>query len=378
MKPFLLFIFPMHLLMLLLSEKENGGPAIVARIAEIHLTAEAKQGIHGLLGNQSIVDAASWSDEILNQRKYRHTAPWHFLYLQPGLRNQGELEYVVKAQRKVNLYSAIMQQEQILKDTLDTREQRATALKFLIALVWNAHNPMHVSSIKEKDQKGRAPLEDGNLGLRSAWDSGIVDKQGPDNSELAVQIDKETLGQIKQFQIDDPMRWLWESYRISSRLYAEAGNHSGEDHNQQNTGVLNRRLELAGLRLANFLNTLFPYKGPFTYHGIDNTVENFDFKVKDNYATTAKDAESHLGRMALLTSKVCGHKTVENTVMIYLGAKYPSPQVTVILTGVSRLLAKHINGKTVMVIGKVINYDGRPAIEITDPRDVTVLKSTLK
>lgn len=235
------------------------GHQTVARIAENHLTPQAKSAVHALLGSESIVEVASWADEVRNDPEYKATASWHFLNLPLGLDRAG-FEKAVKAQSRENVYSAILAQEQIIKDKASTTAQKAIALKFLVHFIGDAHQPMHISRAEDKGGN-MIQVQYGGKGtnLHSLWDSRLIDQQGLGYSDLASKADQATPATLKQGQNADPLVWVWESYQISSRLYPEVekSNKLGEDYYTSHIGVVNERLELAGLRLAGVLNALF-------------------------------------------------------------------------------------------------------------------------
>src|SRR3954453_12920842 len=53
------------------------GHRVVARVAELRLSDQAKAGVKNLLGNATLVDVAAWADDVSTKR--RETAPWHFV-----------------------------------------------------------------------------------------------------------------------------------------------------------------------------------------------------------------------------------------------------------------------------------------------------------
>jgi hypothetical protein len=54
------------------------GHRVIARLAEKHLTAEAKTAIAAIFEtNESLADASLWADKVRN--RMRHTAPWHYV-----------------------------------------------------------------------------------------------------------------------------------------------------------------------------------------------------------------------------------------------------------------------------------------------------------
>lgn len=57
---------------------DASGHEIVAMLAEERLTPPVRATVTTLLDGQSMVDVASWPDQIRNQ----HTAPWHYVNIE--------------------------------------------------------------------------------------------------------------------------------------------------------------------------------------------------------------------------------------------------------------------------------------------------------
>jgi hypothetical protein len=56
------------------------GHAVIADIAEAHLTPQSRAAVHELLATENythLAEVASWADYVRLQRRY--TAPWHFV-----------------------------------------------------------------------------------------------------------------------------------------------------------------------------------------------------------------------------------------------------------------------------------------------------------
>src|SRR5262249_45257409 len=54
------------------------GHRAIAKLAERHLTDQAKAEIKALLEpGEALADASTWADEV--RGKMRHTAPWHYV-----------------------------------------------------------------------------------------------------------------------------------------------------------------------------------------------------------------------------------------------------------------------------------------------------------
>src|SRR5437879_1817885 len=80
------------------------GHSTIGRIAEAHLTHQAKNAVNALLGGQSLADVASWADD----NRDWSTASWHFINVELGLSFE-EFKKQVEAQQDV--YTALKQQE---------------------------------------------------------------------------------------------------------------------------------------------------------------------------------------------------------------------------------------------------------------------------
>jgi hypothetical protein len=341
------------------------GHQTVARVAEKHLTPQAKAAVQNLLGGQSIADIASWADEVRSEPAYKNTASWHFLNLPLGL-TRPAFENAVKGQHGENVYTAILAQEKTLTDKSSSREQKVIALKFLVHFIGDAHQPMHISRAEDKGGNTiQLQYDAKGTNLHSLWDSRLIDKEGLDYRELADKIDQATPEVARQAENTDPVAWIWESYQISSRLYPEIekSNKLGEDYYKGHIGIVNERLELAGLRLAGALNALF--KNAPVIPGATAQAETAPaVKIE------AKDAASYTGKIVTLTSKAYSHSDKGSFVLVNLGADYPNALLTLVVRGNAKTLAADMDGKTVTVTGKVIDYKGRPEIEVKEPAEL--------
>ena len=230
------------------------GHRAVATIASHHLNEHASKAVAFYLKSESIEDVSTWADE----HRTAITAPLHFLNLPLGLSHSQFVKAVTESTD--NVYTAILEDETILKSRTSSREQKSEALKFLIHLVGDAHQPMHIS---RKEDKGgntiQLRFEDKGTNLHSLWDSKLIDHENLTESQIASECDLASRSQIKRWQADDPMEWIWESYKISSRLYAEIkpGQDINEAYYKKYIKVIHKRIDQAGIRLAGELNKLF-------------------------------------------------------------------------------------------------------------------------
>ncbi|WP_167856249.1 S1/P1 nuclease [Hymenobacter metallicola] len=235
------------------------GHRVVAKIAENHLSKKAKDQITLLLGSERFPLTASWADEVRNSPEFEGTGPWHFINTPLGLPFD-QYVGVVKELKDPNAYIALTQNLKDLKDPGKTKEQKLVALKFVVHIVGDVHQPMHVSRAEDKGGNAiQVKYQGKDTNLHSLWDSGLLDYEGMTYSELAVLLDKPTPLQVQQWQKDDITKWLWESYSISQQLYAETEKSATFDYKYvpAHLPTVEDRLLQAGIRLAGVLNAVF-------------------------------------------------------------------------------------------------------------------------
>lgn len=234
------------------------GHRAVALIAENHLTPNARLAVKKLLGNESLADVSTYADELRNQPEYKYTTPWHYINLPSGY-TFGQFANAINNLPPDNGYRALLNFEHELGDPSKSRMQRANALKFIVHIVGDLHQPMHVSHAEDKGGNTIPIIHNGyDENLHSLWDEGIIDHQGFSYKKMATEYDNATPAEIKKWQNDSLMVWLWESYQISSILYQETAqdNNFTEEYYRQHLPVLEKRIEKGGIRLAGVINAI--------------------------------------------------------------------------------------------------------------------------
>ena len=233
------------------------GHRAIGKIAENHLSRHAKKEIQKLLGTETLPLVSTWPDEIRYYPEFKETAPWHYVNTASGL-NHDQYVQQLKAQTTPNAYSALMTQLGILKDTKKTQGERLAALKFVVHIVGDVHQPLHAGHAEDKggnDIKLKYRGKDTNL--HSLWDSGLLDYQGLTYSEIAGQYEPQLRGrQVKTWQKATPEQWLWESYQASEQIYGDVPANGDVDYKYYpaHSELMKQRIEQAGVRLAAMLN----------------------------------------------------------------------------------------------------------------------------
>ena len=116
------------------------GHQLVALIAEEHLTPAARAAVKELLdgGNISDAEVASWADEIRRER--RETSPWHYVNIP---HDADHFDRARDGRDGDNIIDAIQRETKVLADKTQPREKRVEALKFVVHLIGDLHQPLH-------------------------------------------------------------------------------------------------------------------------------------------------------------------------------------------------------------------------------------------
>lgn len=230
------------------------GHRVVGSIAEFHLTKKARKNLKKILGNQSIAMAGNYMDEIKSDSTYDHYKPWHYAtipdgktYEEAGTPYEGDIIYAI------NLFI------DELKSKTFSSEDEAFALKCLIHLVADIHQPLHVGN--GADRGGNDVRVDyfwRNSNLHRVWDTGIIDGQNLSYTEYTSWINHATKSDISKWQSDGILIWAYESMSFRDQIYYLPENHKiNYEYNYNNIGLVNHRLLQAGIRLARVLNDIY-------------------------------------------------------------------------------------------------------------------------
>jgi len=354
------------------------GHRSIGKIAENHLTPQSKAAVRELLGSETLAEASTWPDEVRSQPEYRHTGPWHYLNLPLGL-SYADFQTRVQGMTQENVYSALLQQEQVLGSSSSSRQEKIEALKYIVHFVGDLHQPMHVS--REEDKGGntiQVNYDGQGTNLHALWDSKLIDHQGLTFEQMAEKYDQVSAAQVKAWQSEPLIKWIWESYEISSKLYAEIdalNNRTIDDsYYQAHIGIIRERIEKAGVRLAGVLNQIFANGLPASSPAASAAVAA---PASGGFATAktieVQDAAKHYNEYVQVSAKVYGYKTLENMTLVNLGAAYPDQLLTVVLKEEAKESYRGLDGQTISVTGKVVSYKDKPEIVVTDPKMIISL-----
>jgi hypothetical protein len=238
------------------------GHRIVAEIASRHLTPQARKAIMAILGPQSMAMVANWPDFIKSDttHKYDHTSPWHYLDF-PANSTHAQFEEVLQAHATGNnLYAQTQAMIKKLKDPASTKEERVFALTFLIHMLGDMHQPLHIG--RDEDQGGnkvQVNWFDRPTNLHRVWDEHLIDFQQLSYTEYTQALDTASAVEVRKYQSGSIGDWMYESNQLADKVYSltHAGDKLSYRYNYWFVADLNSQLLKGGLRLAAILNGIY-------------------------------------------------------------------------------------------------------------------------
>lgn len=234
------------------------GHRIVAEIAENHLSGHAKRQLKKIIGGQKLAYWANWPDYIKADTTgvWKPTEKWHYVNINPQPNRKTFTDSLI-AQSGPNLYTQIKTLSAQIKDKNTSKKDKEIALRFLIHLVGDLAQPLHVG--RAEDLGGntiKLKFFGDNTNLHSLWDSKLVDSQKYSFSEYARVLDVKSKEENRQIQSGSLEDWFFDSHQMANRIYSQtaADTSYSYDYNYKFQPLLERQLLYGGLRLAKILN----------------------------------------------------------------------------------------------------------------------------
>jgi hypothetical protein len=232
------------------------GHRIIATVAEDHLNETTKVMIQSLIGNNHLYSVASWADDIRKER--RDTAPWHYVNIPFGSRYDASRDCPPPRSCVVEKIGYFVR---VLMDNKASREQRAEALKWVVHLVGDIHQPLHAAKEAEGGNGVHVRfLGDDRCGpyecnLHGVWDTSMIMHAGLKPDDYAERLEKLIKSDHLAGQdVGTPEEWANELVRLAQAAWVQDGASLDESYYQREIKVVDTQMALAGLRLANLLN----------------------------------------------------------------------------------------------------------------------------
>jgi hypothetical protein len=255
------------------------GHRVVAAIADTQLSGLARAHVKQILGGaESLDEAANWPDEMRaapGDFWQKTSVPWHYVTLN-GITYD-------HAPKEGDALEALNHFRAVLQDPKASLADKQLALRFIVHLVGDLHQPLHVGKCCDKGGNDVKVTWFGKpTNLHRVWDSQLVDDEQLSFTELAAKLERHISDEdvIAWWDVN-PRDWISESAQIRNTIYPTAKDlpkpakrkkrKKGEpaplpalsyDYVYKFSPVMERRLKQGGVRLAAYLNAIFAEAQP--------------------------------------------------------------------------------------------------------------------
>jgi len=227
---------------------------IIAHIAEGRLKPEVQRRIQSDFSINSLAGVADWADTI---RKQRGQGPWHYANVR-----EGESTYVKDRDCPAGecVVEKIRSFRSVLEDENEPPAKRREALMYLVHLIGDVHQPLHLGNQSDRGGNRISLTYRGKMtNLHALWDGGLIRRQGRSLLQYARGLDRQvSLADAAEWSGKDIAEWANESRRLAlSMAYgmlAPGSGRLGKRYIATARQIIDQRLAQAGLRLAETLN----------------------------------------------------------------------------------------------------------------------------
>lgn len=237
------------------------GHRIVGALAAERLTPEARAAVIELLGSDDLATAGLWADQIRGDAAWDWAKPLHYVNLP---RDGSSFEAARDCPEGQCVVAAIPRFLAVAADASRPLAERRDALRFAVHFIGDLHQPLHAGY---KDDLGGNRIQvtafgDIRTNLHALWDSVLIrDRIAGEWQALAQSLRGSITPALaaEWASQSDAAAWANESAAITRTIYAElpADAKVGSEYAKSNMPTIERRLSMAGVRLAHALNRAF-------------------------------------------------------------------------------------------------------------------------
>ena len=243
------------------------GHRAVGLIAERHLDKKTAKALEQLMPTESLARASTWPDHIRSDHDFAwvsalppalqelaraHHKTWHYLNAEADQ----SLAEAREAQPE-NILTALERFRALAADESADPEARRVAVRWIVHLVGDAHQPLHVGSAKDwGGNKIVVHWFEEQSNLHRVWDEHLIDHTQLSYTELVDFVDHVSASDAATWSQATPTQWLEESKALVPSVLPEDPLLSW-DYAYTHTATVERRLVQAGVRLAAVLDEVF-------------------------------------------------------------------------------------------------------------------------
>jgi|CXWL01.1.fsa_nt_gi hypothetical protein len=222
------------------------GHRVIGRVAEGRLSLAAAAAVAELLGPDSLAEVSTWPDDMRSDPTWKPYEPFHYVSIEDGQ------TYEQAAKNPAgDILTALPRFEATLADKNAPALERRQALAWIVHLIGDLHQPLHVG--RAADLGGNTVLvlwfnEPSNL--HTVWDESLIDRTRLSFTEVAQFLDPPSAETLADWRRGSYLDWANESIALRSGVYELGDRKLSYRYVFDHLPTVKKRLQQAGVRLA--------------------------------------------------------------------------------------------------------------------------------
>ncbi|MDK2597329.1 S1/P1 nuclease [Pseudoalteromonas obscura] len=240
----------------------QNGHRVIGELAQGYLTPATSSHIQLILGDDTLAEVSTWPDEMRSDSAHfwkKQSGKWHYINIDkpehmhrhsnPAISNKEEVKHILDG---INFTT------NVLKNSSSDIKDKQFALKFLVHLVGDAHQPFHAGRAEDLGgNKIDVEFFGKSTNLHKVFDTELVEYQKLSFTEFTRFITTSDKQLIANYLNSTPSDWLLESNKIAEDIYESNETEISWGYIYKHTPTIKIRLQQGGYRLAGLLNQIF-------------------------------------------------------------------------------------------------------------------------
>ncbi len=200
------------------------GHRVIARVADARLTPVAKAKIKELLEpGETLADCSTWADE--HRSDVPGSAGWHYVNV-PISKAGYDPKDCPPGGCVVNKLDEF---KKILADPSKSKAERRKALRFVVHLLQDMHQPLHVGDRNDRGGNGlQLQFFGDNRNLHGIWDFSLLERTRLTENQWVKRVgDQITAKNAAEWSGGTAIEWANESHAIAKLAYKNPGDRRG-------------------------------------------------------------------------------------------------------------------------------------------------------
>lgn len=238
------------------------GHRIVADIADKQLSASAKQQVLHITQGQSLALISTWPDEMRSNPSpfwQQQSSKWHYINID-NIESFKTTSFSAKSHKEdvKDAYTALLTAIAALQDPTTKASEQRFYLSFLVHIVGDIHQPMHVGRSADRGgNKIDISFFSQQTNLHRLWDSGLIEQQQLSYTEYSDFLCCRAAQNLEAIATTNIKAWLLESRNVAAHVYAQSPAKAHYNYVYEFKPVWEKQLLRAGVRLGALLNAIF-------------------------------------------------------------------------------------------------------------------------